>query len=300
MNSSTSLRSTVVKGARKSLSIACGGISARKIRVLAYHSIDPDGSLLSVHPNTFRSHLAWLRDNGYQTLSSAGLARRRSEEDGDLKQVAITFDDGFAELHRYAFPLLREFSYTAIVFVTVGRVGGTAAWIERDWSDIISRIAPHLRLHGDEREKQMQQLRYCSRRRLLSWDEIAEMHEYGIDFQSHSCSHPFFSNLTPQAARRELAESKAQLEQRLNKTVGCFAYPYGDYGLPDLKRILQDTGYAMAFCDDWRAARDKDADPYEMNRIPIGNEADPAYLRLCFSAGLAWYRSLASLGKRFM
>jgi peptidoglycan/xylan/chitin deacetylase (PgdA/CDA1 family) len=269
------------------------------MRVLAYHSIDPDGSLLSVHPNTFRSHLAWLRDNGYETLPSIDVAPPVKEDWGH-KKVAITFDDGFQELHRYAFPLLREFSYTATIFVTVGCVGRTAAWMERDWCTITRRITPRLRLGPDDSERHVRQLRRCSGRRLLSCAEIAEMHAYGIDFQSHSWSHPFFSNLTPQAARWELAESKAQLEQRLGKPVGCFAYPYGDHGLPGLKNIIRETGYRAAFCDDWAPARDKDADPYEMNRIPVGNEADPAYLRLCFSAGFPWYRSLAAVGKHFI
>ena len=126
------------------------------------------------------------------------------------------------------------------------------------------------------------------------------MHEYGIDFQSHSCSHPFFSSLTRESVYRALSESKAKLEKMLHKRIDCFAYPYGDYDHPCLEAALRETGYAMAFCDQWALARNKVNSKYQVNRIPIGNDADPAYVKLCLSAAFPWYRSFASLGKRVM
>jgi peptidoglycan/xylan/chitin deacetylase (PgdA/CDA1 family) len=212
----------------------------------------------------------------------------------------MTFDDGFQELHRYAFPLLREFSYTAVVFVATGHVGRAATWIERDMTEINARILPRLRLPASEVERHTEQLRSFSRRKLLSWDEIGEMHAYGIDFQSHSCTHPFFSTLDLPTIQRELEDSKAEIEERLHKTVHCIAYPYGDYHHPHLKNALERMGYTTAFCDDWTPERHKACNPYEVNRIPVGNDADPTYLRLCFSASFPWYRSLASFGRRFI
>lgn len=299
MNSVSSFRSTLGVGTRRSLCLVCGALPAAGIRVLAYHGIDTGGSPLSVHPDRFRAHLAYLKDNGYRTLSSSEYARQRPlGRSRDDREVMITFDDGFQGLHQYAFPVLKEFSFTAVVFLAVGYVGGPAAWIERDLSAIATRILPDLGLRDGEVDQHVEQLRRCSGRRLLSWDEIGEMHEYGIDFQSHSCTHAFFSNLTAQSVGRELEGSKAELEKRLCKKVECFAYPYGDYGHPGLKAALRETGYTLAFCDTWQASREKANDRYEINRVPVGNDADTTYLRLCFSAGFRWYRSLASLARR--
>ncbi|MBN2132820.1 MAG: polysaccharide deacetylase family protein [Sedimentisphaerales bacterium] len=270
-----------------------------QIPVLAYHSVGPSESVLSTHPAVFHRQLAYLKARGYGTISLSDYLRQKGRNlTGDERAFLITFDDGFEDLHTYAFPILQEFSFTAVVFLATGFVGQRATWIARDMDRIQQRLVPNLQMTRSKVRAEIEALRRFQDHRLLSWSQVQEMHRHGIDFQSHSCSHPFLSDLTPRSVRREVAESKAALEAKLGRAIECFAYPYGDYNHPGLKTALPEAGYAAAFCDDWSAARDKAGDPYETNRIPIGNRADAAYLRLCFSAGFPLYCSLASLGRR--
>jgi len=301
----------LAKGAQKSISIVSRPFPAHRIPIVAYHCVGVSNSVLSVSPETFRKQLAWLKHSGYRTLCLSEYLRRdgikphpaRTEPvraQKDSKEFLITFDDGFQELYTYAFPILKEFSFTAVVFVPTDYIGQPAGWIQRDMADISIRLLRQLRLTNRQVQHQMHQLVCLSNHRLLSWSEISEMNEYGIDFQSHSCSHTFFSKLDQQQISRELKDSKATLESRLQNNVQSFAYPYGDYDHSYLRTALRETKYAMAFCDSWSPSRDRVGDMYEVNRIPIGNETIGSYLELCFSAGFHWYRSIASFAKRFI
>jgi len=270
-----------------------------RIPVLAYHSVGLSNSVLSTQPAVFRRQLAYLKSQGYGTCSLSDYVQQKGRNPTrDERAFLITFDDGFEDLYTCAFPILQELSFTAVIFLVTDFIGKRADWIARDRDRIRERLVPNLKMTRSKVQAEIETLRSFENRRLLSWTQVTQMHHYGIDFQSHSCSHPFLSDLAPSAVRQEIRDSKTALEAKLGKVIQCFAYPYGDYNQPCLQAALQRAGYSMAFCDNWSVARDKTGDPYETNRIPIGNEADAVYLRLCFSAGFPWYRCLASLGRR--
>ena len=67
--------------------------------------------------------LAYLRDNGYRTLTADDIARfvRDGKRPGE-KTVALTFDDAWGRAWSVATPLLRRYRLTAILFVAPGRV----------------------------------------------------------------------------------------------------------------------------------------------------------------------------------
>lgn len=94
--------------------------------VLLYHRVavvgcDPHG--LAVHPERFARHCEVLRRYPVVPLSEAG---RRPRE------VAITFDDGYADNAATAAVLLRGAGLPATFFITTGLIGGTVeAWWDR-------------------------------------------------------------------------------------------------------------------------------------------------------------------------
>lgn len=66
--------------------------------------------------------------------------------------------------------------------------------------------------------------------RPLDWDQVREMSAAGIEFGSHTVSHPILSRLEDGELERELADSKRRLEQELGKPVPVLAYPVGGTG----------------------------------------------------------------------
>ena len=132
--------------------------------------------------------------------------------------VVLTFDDGFEDFHRRALPVLDEYGYTATVFVTSG-------WIQD--------AGPHAARHRPGR--------------MLSWSQIAEIAQAGIEIGAHSWQHPQLDQLRGGALREELYASKAHLEDRLGGPVPGLAYPFG-YSSARVRRVAREAGdgYACA------------------------------------------------------
>lgn len=61
----------------------------------------------------------------------------------------------------------------------------------------------------------------------LTWEHCREMKKAGIEFGSHSVSHPILTSLTPDELYFELFESKRVIEENLNQTVIALAFPNG-------------------------------------------------------------------------
>jgi peptidoglycan/xylan/chitin deacetylase (PgdA/CDA1 family) len=82
----------------------------------------------------------------------------------------------------------------------------------------------------------------------LSWTEIREMKEHGIEFHPHTRTHPILSNVSVEQQKDELTTSKAIIEDKLNSKADIFCYPNGDLGdfNEDTISILKSTGYIAA------------------------------------------------------
>jgi len=83
---------------------------------------------------------------------------------------------------------------------------------------------------------------------MLSWDEVREMSTNGISFGAHTVNHPVLADISLEEARREILESKKTIENKIQKTVKTFAYPYGkdkDYSV-DVTKIVEELGFDYA------------------------------------------------------
>ena len=89
--------------------------------VLAYHSLDSTGSVISTPPRVFREQMRFLKRDGVPVIDLSELA-------AGANGVAITFDDGFRSVYEHAAPLLGELGFPATVFVVSGHAGGQNNW----------------------------------------------------------------------------------------------------------------------------------------------------------------------------
>jgi peptidoglycan/xylan/chitin deacetylase (PgdA/CDA1 family) len=77
---------------------------------------------------------------------------------------------------------------------------------------------------------------------------VREMHNAGIRFGSHTVSHPILSRLSREELRKEVCDSKRDIESQLGTPAACFAYPNGkpaDYD-ETAKILLRESGYKCA------------------------------------------------------
>lgn len=103
----------------------------------------------------------------------------------------------------------------------------------------------------------------------LSWPEVKEMSQWGVDFASHSESHPILTNTDAERVKVELSVSKEKIENHLGRKSLFFSYPNGDFN-QDVKRMAKEAGYICAVTTTY-GLDDRKTDAYELRRISINN-----------------------------
>lgn len=80
----------------------------------------------------------------------------------------------------------------------------------------------------------------------LTWEDVRSMHQQGIEFGSHTCSHRIVIRLSDEELMNELQTSARKIEQELGDQVRYFAYPNGDHD--DASRsAVERAGYDLGF-----------------------------------------------------
>lgn len=87
------------------------------------------------------------------------------------------------------------------------------------------------------------------RDKFMSWADVREMADAGIDFGSHTVSHRMLDKLSNGEALRELVDSKERIESETGRPVRSLAYPNGNYS-NKVMELAGDAGYEAAFSMD--------------------------------------------------
>jgi len=216
--------------------------------ILMYHQIGPyprpdAHRALFCHIDRFRDQLRYFKWAGFKVLSLAQ-ARQCLFEGAPMPQrsVVITVDDGYDDFREHAWPALQEFGFPATVYLVSSLLGKKAQWL--DGRPDFPVLAP-----------------------LMDAAAIRQLRREGCDFGSHAVTHPRLSQLSDQAMRAEIFDSKATLEDLLGEAVPDFCYPYGDYN-ERARDLVQEAGYLTATtCI--RGAANFSHNPFELTRKAI-------------------------------
>ena len=149
-----------------------GPLTRGEIPVFVFHSLEP---------GSFGRRLAYLAENGYQTLSVADYhAVLRQEKTAPEKAVLLTFDDGRATVRTVGLPLMKRHGARGVLFLVPGRTPSRPGPLPPTWEDVeAGRVPAAAVLERDQGETG-----------LLSWEEIADLGRSGLfDFESHTLSH---------------------------------------------------------------------------------------------------------------
>lgn len=197
---------------------------------LCYHNIDEKGSkALTIPIAEFEKEMEAIKANGFTVIPMQDfLAWRRGEKSIPNKCCLITIDDGWVSAYTNAWPILKKYNYPFTLFIYINYVGTGG--------------------------------------KSMSWDQLAEMRDAGVDIESHTYSH---SNLKVPGAnvdakakalisqdvkalgvdgwlRKEIIGSKEVLEKQLGIKCNVFAYPFGVWS-PKAVEIVKEAGYEAAF-----------------------------------------------------
>lgn len=241
--------------------------------ILMYHSVSVAIDAVrhpyfqtTTTPREFDAQLQMLGDGGRRVVTLAEVALGRS----DAGRIAITFDDGYADFASEAFPRLAARAYPATVFLATDYVGEVA-----------------LTFNG----------RAC-----LTWPQVRELHAKGVEFGSHTASHPQLQDVSPARLTAELAQSKAIIEDRLGAAVAAFSYPYA-FPQSDtafcsrLRDTLRRCGYCYGVSTIIGTVH-PNSDRLALPRVPVNLEDDAAFLDAKILGGYDWLQPLQLVVKR--
>jgi hypothetical protein len=163
---------------------------------------------------------------------------------------------------------------------------GHAGWSAEEPHDPSPRHSLFRSLHRllsplsrSEQRRSLEQLRAWSRaevtarptHRTMTAEEVRRLAEGGlVRIGSHTVTHTRLSALTHAEQREELEQSRAHLEEILEKPVKTFAYPFGgksDY-TEETVRLVRETGYDCA-CSNFPGVVRARTDRYELPRIGV-------------------------------
>lgn len=244
----------------------------RRVAVLLYHHIGfpatgTEHLSLTVSPAKFSRHVRWLRWRGYTAITpSQWESWCAARESLPRKLVMLTFDDAYADLAKYALPVLERYSLRSAVFVISGQVGGFTAW---DGLPLMT----------------MDQIRYWANR--------------GVEIGAHSRKHPNLATLSDEAVADEVKGSKEDLMEEGIKPL-CFAYPYGCFD-DRIQRSVSDV-FPLAFtCEE--GLNDLATAPWLLRRTMV--QPGDTILDIEFRAALGksplnWVRSHLRLRSRLL
>lgn len=158
------------------------------VKAIQFHRVTPKVQFCGTwnYPAQFDGFIDFVRRNYKIVLPGSGA-------DG----LVITFDDGDGSVYQYAFPILKKYGVKAVVFLIADYIGKEDRW------DITT----------------------VGRSAHLTWDEIKEMNDWGIEFGSHTLSHRNLTLLTRPEIVYELGESRRIIEEKIGP-IRCISYPF--------------------------------------------------------------------------
>ena len=218
-----------------------------RLPVLLYHHVGhpiptpfPE---FTVGPERFSNHMHWLKTWEFTPISPIHwVAACRKERSLPRKPAMITFDDAYADLSEFAFPVLQELEFRATVFVPTAKVGAA-----NDWDR--GRGAPCMAV--------------------LSQEDIRYWHGKGIEFGCHSRHHVDLTNVEKDVLSDEVAGSLLELTAILDERVCSFAYPWGQYDACVEKAAVE--SFEIAFTTE-EGLNNWNTNPYRMRRTMVQHD----------------------------
>ncbi len=179
-----------------------GDGTLRRIRVpvLMYHYVselppnaDPIRIGLTVNPQMFRSHIRYLHENGFHTISFDDLHFALMYGlPLPANPVILTFDDGYIDHYSVVFPILQEFGFTGTFFIITA---------------FVDNNTPNY----------------------MNWSQVIEMSNANMDIETHTKNHPDLTNRSYDFIVYEILGSIESIESHTNTQPNIFSYPAGRY-----------------------------------------------------------------------
>ena len=207
------------------------------VPILCYHKLTSKKSSnkITVSEETFDRQMAYLKSSGYSVITLRQFldfveCRRRPPQ----KSVLITIDDGWKSAKTIAYPILKKYGFTAVLFV---------------YTDLIKDKQNSL---------------------TLSWDDVLALRKSGVfEIGSHTVTHCDLCKVSDDQLQRELQDSQRIINAKVGVTPDVIAYPNGVFN----KKVM-DTMSKFGYKAGFTVVRGPNAffqNTYALNRSMVHN-----------------------------
>ena len=190
--------------------------------VLAWHKVERRHGLgvTRISPRRFAKQIERLARAEWKTLGlDEVIACAIGERVAAPNELAITFDDGYRGLREHAFPVLEAHGFRATCFVITEYAGKLNRW------DVA---------YGGRRFAH------------LAWRDMRAWQGRGIEFASHTATHPRLTRCSSDQVGGELERSRADIARALDVETPAVSYPFGAAGERE-ERFAREAGYCAGF-----------------------------------------------------
>ena len=276
------------------LGLISGRASTGRVPILTYHRVFKEKDSLipwDLDEAEFRRQMKFVSTVCEpMTVSSAAALLQRREL--PRRAVCVTFDDGYADNHDVAMPVLRDLGIPATFYVATGYLNGGVMWNDkvivavRNISLGSHTVAPlpQFELASEDDRGQLAyelvlSIRYLPQDErngiadalleysgadqsatssiMMTDEKIRNLANNRMEVGAHTVSHPILAKLEDDQAELEINASKKYLEQITQSDVQSFAFPNGRFGLDLTERdikLVEAAGFRSAVTTDWGVA----------------------------------------------
>lgn len=219
-------------------------VSKSHPRILMYHSINND--IGNNHPDLVVTPANFRSHLMYLQKRGYQFLTMSEIISGDYEsapRVALTFDDGFQDNYTEMFPVLKAFGAKATIY-----------------------LCPDMP-NVDK----------------LTLEQIQKMHTSGlVEFGAHTMTHINLSQVADDIAKREIIESKNEVERIVGRACTAFAYPYGRIN-DRTADYVQQAGFSSAVLV--KKGIEALTDPYRIKRISILGKTNLMQFHIAITRG---------------
>jgi len=286
-------------------------LNRHKAIVLWYHGICDDGfDLLKgyderhISRSCFREQLAYLKRKGYSFVSMTELVNTIKNKGKVGKKVVLTFDDGFRNVIKNAYPIMQEYNAKGCLYLVSDYIGSDKLlWTDHVETVIRSQEPGHFqfdfkgekytymltdkksyeytmqdiktKLRGIPNTEMLEHLKQFNNIKkesipkeflLASWEEIQELDTDVLEIGSHTRIHPNCTNLTSdEELEDEILHSKNNIEEITGRNIEHFCYPAGSYNNRVMNEVIA-SGYQSAVTTKY-GFNSENTDLYQVKRL---------------------------------
>lgn len=293
------------------------------LRVLTYHrvgrpeenpSLDP--RQVSATPEVFEQQMHFLADNynvvHIEQVADAVVNGARLPR----KAVAITFDDAYRDVQKYAWPILKKYRLPATVFVPTAypdqpersfwwdrlylafktttrselsesSLGTLPLKTPQERAQSRKRLQDHIKTlpHKEMMEAientcaQLLNGRDSGLNAVIGWEDLRRLVKEGLALGGHTQTHPILTQIPLEQVRQEVRGALQDLQREIGNVLPVFAYPNGNNNA-DILNIMKEEGYTLAFTAEGGFNNLNMRHPFEIHRTNITRRTNLRIFRL--------------------